>query len=257
MADYADISFRADGAVARITVERADKLNAYRDQTADELLDAFRRAEATPTLRALILTGAGRAFGAGYDLSVIRPDETPELDRVLETRFNPLVRFMRASRLPIISAVNGPCAGAAVGVALAGDIVIAARSAYFYEPFVGIALVPDAGNTLFLTRLAGRVRAAPAMLLGDRIGAEEARAWGLVWRVVDDEAIAVEVDAIARRLAERAPSAVAATKALISAASDPGLEEQLGRERDLQGIAGRSPEMKAEVAAFFANRRKR
>ncbi len=256
MSDYADISFAIDAGVARVTVERPDKLNAYRDQTAEELLDAFRRADDDAAVRALVLTGAGRAFGAGYDLSTVAPDVTPELDRVLELRFNPLIRHMRASRLPIICAVNGPCAGAAVGVALAGDIVIAARSAYFYEPFVGIALVPDAGNTLFLPRLAGRVRAAPAMLLGDRIGAEEARDWGLVWRVVEDAALGAEVDAIARRLVERAPSAVAATKALISAATDAGLEEHLGRERDLQGRAGRSPEMKAEIAAFFAKRSK-
>ena len=134
--------------------------------------------------------------------------------------------------------------------------MIAARSAYFYEPFVGIALVPDAGNTLFLPRLAGRVRAAPAMLLGDRISAEEAMNWGLVWRVFDDETLGAEADAIARRLAERAPSAVAATKRLISAATDDGLEGHLGLERDLQGAAGRSPEMKAEIAAFFAKRRR-
>ena len=219
MVAYADISFRQDGAVARITVERPDKLNAYRDQTADELFDAFQRAERDASVRAVILSGAGRAFGAGYDLSVIKPDETPELDRVLEVHFNPLIRLMRASRLPIVSQVNGPCAGAAVGVALAGDIVIAARSAYFYEPFVGIALVPDAGNTLFMPRLAGRVRAAPAMLLGDRVSAEEALNWGLVWRVFDDAALAREADAIARRLAERAPAAIAATKRLIAAVS--------------------------------------
>lgn len=175
---------------------------------------------------------------------------------MLEVHFNPLVRLMRATRLPIITKVNGPCAGAAVGIALAGDIVIAARSAYFYEPFVGIALVPDAGNTLFLPRLAGRVRAAPAMLLGDRIGAEEARDWGLVWRVVDDDALTAETDAIATRLAERAPAAIAATKRLIVAAGDAALDEQLDLERDLQGDAGRSPEMKAAVAAFFASRKR-
>lgn len=254
MVDYADISYRLEGAVARITVERPDKLNAYRDQTADELFAAFRRAEQDAAVRAVILTGAGRAFGAGYDLSVIEPGGTPELDRVLEVHFNPLIRLMRASRLPIVCQVNGPCAGAAVGVALAGDVVIAARSAYFYEPFVGIALVPDAGNTLFMPRLAGRVRALPAMLLGDRISAEEAQNWGLVWRVYDDATLVSEADAIARRLAERAPDAIAATKRLISAATDAGLEDHLGLERDLQGIAGRSPEMKAEIAAFFAKR---
>lgn len=256
MADYADISLRIDRALARMTLSRPNKLNALRNQTADELLRAFRHVEADESVRVVVLTGAGRGFGAGYDLSVIRPDDTPELDRVLEVHFNPLIRFMRASRLPIVCAVNGPCAGAAVGVALAADIVIAARSAYFYEPFVGIALVPDAGNTLFLPRLAGRMRAAPAMLLGDRVGAEEALSWGLVWRVVDDDALVAETDAIAMRLAECAPSAVAATKRLITAASDMGLEDQLSLERDLQGIAGRSPEMKAAVAAFFAKRSK-
>jgi len=256
MVAYSDISYRLDGAVARITVERPDRLNAYRDQTGDELFDAFRRADADAAVRAAILTGAGRAFGAGYDLSTIEPGATPELDRVLEVHFNPLIRLMRATRLPIICQVNGPCAGASVGVALAGDIVIAARSAYFYEPFVGIALVPDAGNTLFLPRLAGRVRATPAMLLGDRISAEEALTWGLVWRVFDDEALCAEADALARKLAERAPPAVAATKRLIGAATDAGLEDHLGLERDLQGVAGRSPEMKAEIAAFFAKRRR-
>ena len=255
MADYEDISARHDGAVARITVERPGRLNAYRDRTADELRDALKRAEADPAIRVAVLTGAGRAFGSGYDLSTLAPGDVPELERVLEVHFNPLVREMRASRLPIVTQVNGPCAGAAVGIALAGDVIIAARSAYFYEPFVGIALVPDAGNTLFLPRLIGRVRATPAMLLGDRISAEEALAWGMVWRVVDDEALAAETNAVAARLAERTPGAVAATKRLIVAAADTGIDQQLDLERDLQGEAGRSPEMKAAIAAFLARRK--
>ncbi len=256
MGEYEDISYRPEGAVVRITIERPGKLNAYRDQTADELVDALHRADKDAAIRVVILTGSGRAFGAGYDLSTIEPDVTPDLDRVLEVHFNPLISLMRSTRLPIISQVNGPCAGASVGVALAGDIVIAARSAYFYEPFVGIALVPDAGNTLFMPRLVGRVRAAPAMLLGDRISAEEALSWGLVWRVYDDSVLAGEADTIATRLAERAPSAIAATKRLIRAATDAGLDEHLDMERDLQGAAGRSPEMKAEVAKFFAKQRR-
>jgi 2-(1,2-epoxy-1,2-dihydrophenyl)acetyl-CoA isomerase len=255
MTDYSDITSAHDGSIARITVERPDKLNAYRDQTADELLDAFRRAEDDTAIRTVIFTGSGRAFGAGYDLSTVEPGTVPELDRVLEQHFNPLVRHMRTSRLPIISQVNGPCAGAAVGVALAGDIVIAARSAYFYEPFVGIALVPDAGNTLFMPRLAGRIRSTPAMLLGDRISADEAVSWGLVWKVFDDGELAAETDAIAARLVERSPQAVAATKKLVTAATDTGMDDQLDLERDLQGIAGRSPDMKAAIAAFFASRK--
>jgi 2-(1,2-epoxy-1,2-dihydrophenyl)acetyl-CoA isomerase len=256
MNTYSDISSLHDGAIAHITVERPAKLNAYRHQTVDELKDALQRAEQDPSIRVVILTGAGRAFGAGYDLTEIQSDATPELDMVLENHFNPLVRHMRTSRLPIITQVNGPCAGAAVGIALAGDIVIAGRSTYFYEPFVSIALVPDAGNTLFLPRLAGRIRSMPAMLLGDRIGAEQAMAWGLVWRVFEDEELAAQADVIALRLAARAPAAIEATKRLVTAAADAGLNEQLDLERDLQGIAGRSPDMKAAVAAFVSKGRK-
>lgn len=254
MSSYNDISSRHEGGIVHITVERPTRLNAYRNQTADELLDAFRRAEDDATVRAVIFTGAGRAFGAGYDLSTVKPGEVPELDQVLEQHFNPLVRQMRHSRLPIVSQVNGPCAGAAVGIALAGDIVVAARSAYFYEPFVGIALVPDAGNTLFLPRAVGRIRAMPAMLLGDRISAEEALSWGLVWRVFDDADLTAEAARIAETLASRTPWAIAATKRLVTAATDFGMDEQLDLERDLQGIAGRTPEMKEAIAAFFAKR---
>ena len=256
MERYEDISFAADRGVARMVVERPARLNGYRNQTADELLDALRRAEDDESVRVVILTGAGRAFGAGYDLSTLDPDTAPALDAVLERHFNPLIRQMRRSRLPIISQVNGPCAGAAVGVALAGDIVLAARSAYFYEPFVGIALVPDAGNTLFAPRMVGRARAAPMMMLGERIGAEEALSWGLIWRVVDDSALADEVNGIAAQLLTRAPAALAATKRLIVAATDFQMDAQLDLERDLQGAAGRTPEMKTAIASFFATRGK-
>ena len=231
-----------------------DKLNAYRNETADELHDALGRAESDPAIRVAILTGAGRAFGAGYDLSTVKPDEVPALDHVLEKHFNPLVRRMRQSRLPIISQVNGPCAGAAVGVALAGDIVMAARSAYFYEPFVGIALVPDAGNTLFLPRLMGRIRAAPAMFLGDRISAEEALSWGMVWRVHDDAELAAEVDKIAAKLAVACAGCRRRDQAADRGSADFGMDEQLDLERDLQGIAGRTPEMKQAIAVFFARK---
>ena len=256
MSRYDDVSLAIDGAVARITVVCADRLNAMRDGTADDLRDALAAAEADPAVGAVILTGDGRAFGAGYDLASLPAGETPDLDRALEAHFNPLIRAMRASRLPIVAAVNGPCAGASVGVALAADIVVAARSAYFYEPFVGLALVPDAGTSLLLPRLAGRIRAAPALLLGERISAEEAQSWGLVWRVFDDAALAGEATRLAERLAAQPPAAVAATKRLIVAAADGGLDAQLDLERDLQGDAGRRPEMAAAVAAFFANRRK-
>jgi 2-(1,2-epoxy-1,2-dihydrophenyl)acetyl-CoA isomerase len=252
---FADISYVVSGTVARIAVTRPDKLNACRNETADELRAALGQAEADAAIKAVIMTGEGRAFGVGYDLSTIKPDETPELGEILDRHFNPLVLQMRQSRLPIITAVNGPCAGASVGIALAGDIVLAARNAYFYEPFVGIALVPDAGNTLFLSRMLGRVRASGMMLLGDRITTEQALDWGLVWQVYDPEELGAAVDRVAAKLASLAPAAVAATKRLIGAASEHGLAGQLALESDLQREAGRSPEMKAAIQSFFASKK--
>lgn len=251
---FEDVTLTVDGPVARIAVNRPERRNAMRDRTADELRAALAAAEADDAVRAVILTGEGGAFGAGYDLSSIDPAAVPDLERVLEVHFNPLIRALRASPLPVVTAVNGACAGASVGIALAGDVVIAGRSAFFYEPFAGIALVPDAGNTLFLPRLAGRIRAGAAMLLGDRVPADEAREWGLVWRVVEDDDLAPEAAAVAARLAERAPAALAATKALLGRAADHGLDPQLDAERDMQGVAGRSPEMRAAVDAFLASR---
>lgn len=252
MADYEDITLHVNAGIATITINRPTRLNAFRDQTADELRDALKRAEADPQARAVILTGAGRAFGAGYDLAQINPAEVPALDHVLEVHFNPLIRALRESRLPVVTAVNGPCAGAAIGLALSGDVILAARSAYFYEPFVNIALVPDAGNTLFIPRMVGRARALPMMLLGDRISAEKALAWGLIWEVTDDDLLMNTALTIAAKLASLDPAAVAATKRLVTSASDFSMNGQLDLERDLQGIAGRSEAVQKEVAAFFA-----
>lgn len=255
MSGFEDISYRAANGIARIAVNRPNRLNAYRNRTADELRAALTEAEADADIRAVLLTGEGRAFGSGYDLSTIQPDEIAALDEVLERHFNPLVVAMRSSRLPIVSAVNGPCAGAAVGIALAADIVVAGRSTYFYEPFVGIALVPDAGNTLFLSRMLGRVRASGMMLLGDRIHAERAYQWGLVWDVVEDTELEPAAAAICARLAGLDAGAVASTKRLIASAADFAAGEQLDLERDLQGEAGRAPAMKAQIAAFLARRK--
>lgn len=255
MTQYEDITYTVSEGVARLAANRPDKLNAYRNETADELRDAIRRAEKDEAVRVVHMTGEGRGFGVGYDLATVRPDETPALDDVLERHFNPLVRAMRASRLPIVAAVNGPCAGAAVGIALAADIVVAARSAYFYEPFVGIALVPDAGNTLFLSRILGHVRASGMMMLGDRISAEKALQWGLLWDVVDDAELASAAEAICSRLAKLDRDALAGTKRLIGHACESGIDEQLALERDLQGEAGRGPAMKAQIAAFLARRK--
>lgn len=255
MTGFRDITFSVAEGVARLAVARPDKLNALRETTVDEILAALRLAEADPQVGCLVLTGEGRAFGAGYDLSAVPRDATPRLDEVLERHFEPLVAALRQSRLAIVAAVNGPCAGASVGLALACDVVLAHRDAYFYQPFVGLGLVPDAGNTVFLTRILGRGRAAPIMLLGDRIGAEEARDWGLVWRVFAPELFEAEVARIAARLATQPRNAVAATKRLIAEASETDLPERLAGERTAQGIAGRGDEVKVAIDRFFDNRR--
>lgn len=252
---FDDIRLEIAGGVAQITLNRPERSNAMRNRTADEMLAALRAAEADASVRAVLVTGEGAAFGAGYDLSTLDPGQVPDLAQVLEVHFNPLVRGLRDSPLPIVAAVNGACAGASVGLALSADIVIAGRSAFFYEPFVGIALVPDAGNTLFLPRIAGRIRASAAMLLGDRVGADEAERWGLVWRVVEDEALLPEAMAVCTRLAARDPGAMAMTKRLIAQAAEPDLNPMLNAERDLQGQAGRSPAMRAAIDAFFAARK--
>ncbi|MAL77791.1 MAG: 2-(1,2-epoxy-1,2-dihydrophenyl)acetyl-CoA isomerase [Sneathiella sp.] len=248
---YEDISLEIDGGIARLTFRRPDKLNALREQTGDEMQAAFDEMEQNPDVRVVLLTGEGRAFGAGYDLTRVKPGEIPDMAKILEDNYNPLTRKMRASRLPIVSVVNGPCAGASVGIALSADIVIAARSAYFYEPFVGLALIPDAGNTLFLPRIVGRIRAAGAMLLAEKISAEEALSWGMVWRVYEDAELMGEAEKIVQKLAGYSPTSVSLIKKLISEASDHGMSHQLDMERDAQGEACGSEEMQAAIASFF------
>jgi 2-(1,2-epoxy-1,2-dihydrophenyl)acetyl-CoA isomerase len=255
MSDEREILYeRADG-VARITLNRPGKLNALTVPMVEALRAALAEAEADPDVRAVLLCGAGRAFGAGFDLSGAQGGEPPALGRVLEQHFNPLVRALRRSRLPVVAVVQGACAGGSVGITLACDLVIAGRSAFFYEPFLGIALVPDVGNSLFLPRLAGRIRAAGMAFLGERIAAEEALAWGLVWKVVADEALVAESEAVAARLAGQPAEALAATKRLLTAAAEPDLDAQLDLERDLQEIAGRSETSRAAIAAFLSRRR--
>lgn len=247
---YQDITVETDGPVATLTVNRPDKLNAMRNETADDLRAAFAALEGDDTIRAVVVTGAGRAFGAGYDLSTVDLDEGCELGPVLENHFNPLVRTIRRSRLIVISAVNGPCAGVNVGLALAADIVLAADNAFFYEPFAGIALVPDGGNTLFIPRVAGRVRALSMMLLGEKIAAAQAREWGLVWAVHPAESLLAEARAAADRIAALPPLAAQRTKQLVTAATEDALDTQLDLERDYQAELSGTPEMIAAMSKF-------
>lgn len=236
-------------AVATITIARPDKLNALSSQTLDELRAAVEDAPGQGA-RCILITGEGRGFSSGADLASGGglPDD---VGAELEKHFNPLIEAVFAAPIPVVAAVNGPCAGAGCSLALSADIVIAARSAYFLQAFVNIGLIPDAGATWLLPRLAGRARAMEMMMLGERISAEQAQQWGLISRVVEDEHIASEAVALATRLAQGPTVALGLIRKLARDAEQLPLTEALAAERAAQREAGRTEDFKAAVIAFL------
>lgn len=250
MADYAHILFGVspDG-VATITLNRPDSLNALNAAMLDEMRAAVESLPGTGA-RALLLTGAGRGFSSGADLA--SDGGLPEdVGAALEAHFNPLVQALFACPLPVVAAVNGPCAGAGCSLALAADIVIAGRSAYFLQAFINIGLIPDAGATWLLPRLAGRARAMEMMMLGERISADKAADWGLISRVVADDALAAEGEALAARLAAGPTAAYGLLRKLARDAEQATLPEALAAERIAQRDAGHTDDFKAAVFAFL------
>lgn len=246
----------ADG-VAMITLNRPDKLNAFNEAMHSELAHAFDRIEAEESIRAAILTGAGRAFCAGQDLGdrVMGEGEAPpDLGDTLDRLYNPLVRRIARLERPLVCAVNGVAAGAGANLALGCDLVLAARSARFIEAFCRLGLVPDAGGTYVLPRLVGSARARGMALLGEPIPAEQAEAWGLIWRAVDDDRLLEEATALARHLATQPTKGLALIKRALLAAAANTLDAQLDLERDLQRAAGRTEDYREGVAAFLAKR---
>ncbi|HEX3209121.1 MAG TPA: 2-(1,2-epoxy-1,2-dihydrophenyl)acetyl-CoA isomerase PaaG [Geminicoccaceae bacterium] len=243
--------------VATITLNRPDKLNAINEVMQAELAGALDRLEADATIRALLLTGAGRAFSAGQDLTdrvMGEGDAPPDLGDTLDRLHNPLIRRLRRLERPIVCAVNGIAAGAGANLALACDLVLAARSAKFIQAFCRLGLVPDSGGTYVLPRLVGAARAMGLALLGEPLTAEQAAAWGLIWRVVDDEQLMPEASALARRLATQPTKGLGLTKRALNASAANTLGEQLDLERDLQREAGRTRDYREGVRAFLEKR---
>jgi len=236
-------------AVATVTIARPDRLNALSGATVDELRAAVEEAGRSGA-RCLLLTGEGRGFSSGADLASDGglPDDA---GAALEKHFNPLIEAIFALPIPVVAAVNGPCAGAGCSLALAADIVVAARSAYFLQAFVNIGLIPDAGATWLLPRLAGRARAMEMMMLGERIPAEKALEWGLISRVVEDEQLASEATALATRLAQGPTVALGLIRRLAREAGHQPLSEALAAERSAQREAGRTQDFRGAVAAFL------
>ena len=243
---------------ATITLNRPGKLNAFNEAMHQELARALDRIEADAAIRAVLLTGAGRGFCAGQDLGdrmVGEGDAPPDLGATLDRLYNPLIRRVCRLERPVVCAVNGVAAGAGANLAFSCDIVLAARSAQFIEPFCRLGLVPDAGGTYVLPRLVGSARARGLALLGEPLAAEQAEAWGLIWRAVDDDRLIDEASALACHLATQATVGLGLIKRALLASATNSLDDQLDLERDLQRAAGRTEDYREGVAAFVEKRR--
>lgn len=255
---YKTIQFEiADGA-ARLTFNRPDRLNSFTVEMHEEVRDALNKIEADDAIRTLLITGAGRGFCAGQDLSdraVAPGSNAVDLGESVEKRYNPLIRTLTSLPMPVVCAVNGVAAGAGASIAFACDIVIAAWSAKFIMSFANIGLVPDSGGSWAMPRLVGQARALGMALTGDPVKAEQAADWGLIWKCVDDDALAAETNALIAKFAAAPTRGLAETKNLIRSAFTRPLDAQLDLERDQMRALGKSDDYKEGVDAFM-NKRK-
>lgn len=243
--------------VLTLMLNRPEKLNSFNEEMHAALRAGFQRATDDPAIRAVLLTGAGRGFCAGQDLGDRDPRQSeapPDLGITLETWYNPTLRLIRALEKPVICAVNGVAAGAGANIALACDIVIAARSAKFIQAFSRIGLVPDAGGSWSLTRIVGEPRAKALALTAEPLMAQTAADWGLIWQAVEDAELMPTATALARKLAAGPTLGLGLTKRLIHAAATNDLDAQLDLERDCQREAGRSADYAEGVTAFLEKR---
>jgi 2-(1,2-epoxy-1,2-dihydrophenyl)acetyl-CoA isomerase len=255
--DYHTIRFHRDEGVARLTLHRPDALNAWTRQLGDELLAALGDAAADRSVRAVVISGAGRAFSSGADLrSGITPSAAggPDVLTPLRESYNPLIHRVRTMGKPVIAAVNGPAVGIGCSLALACDLIVAARSAYFLMAFVNIGLGLDGGASQSLVARVGHARAFEIAYLGERIGAEQALAWGLINEVADDDAFPAAVAERAARLAAGPPGSYAAIKRAINAQAYAGFAEQLDLEAVLQQERAASKDFLEGVTAFLHKR---
>ncbi|NML24267.1 2-(1,2-epoxy-1,2-dihydrophenyl)acetyl-CoA isomerase PaaG [Zoogloea dura] len=257
--NYKNILFTVEAGVARLTLNRPDKLNSFTGEMHAELREALDTVQADTSIRVLVLTGAGRAFCAGQDLA--DPDMArtpsggmPDIGNVVEKNYKPLVLRLQNLRVPTIAAVNGIAAGAGASVALACDLVVASKSASFLQAFSKIGLVPDTGGTWFLPQRVGMARAMGLALLADKLPAEKAADWGLIWAAYDDAEFAAKVDAMATQLASMPTKALVRTRQAMHAAPGHTLEQQLSFEGGFMRELGWSPDYAEGVAAFMEKR---
>jgi 2-(1,2-epoxy-1,2-dihydrophenyl)acetyl-CoA isomerase len=247
------------GSIRTLTLNRPNNLNSFNAEMHAQLMAELNSAADDPTVRAIVITGAGRAFCAGQDLAdpAIAPmteGDAPDVAGVVEWTWNPLVRRLQSMPIPVVCAVNGIAAGAGANLALACDIVVAAKGASFIQAFSKIGLIPDTGGTWFLPHLVGRARALGLALLGDKLTAEEAQWMGLIWQAVDDAELMDFAHNLASKLASLPVKALAATRSAMDAASAMTLDAALANEQRIQGQLGASADFAEGVAAFKAKR---
>ena len=254
---YDHILYESRGGVGRLTLNRPDRLNSFNDAMHAEVRDALAAARGDASVRVLLLTGAGRGFCAGQDLSdraVAPGGAAVDLGASIDRNYKPLVLALRSMHVPTVCAVNGVAAGAGANLALACDIVVATKSASFIQAFCRIGLVPDSGGTYWLPRLVGTARAIGLAMLGDKVSAEQAAAWGMIWQAVDDAAFGEAVEKLLAQLAAAPTKGLVATRHAIHASSSNALEAQLDLERDLQRELGYGEDYREGVAAFVEKR---
>jgi 2-(1,2-epoxy-1,2-dihydrophenyl)acetyl-CoA isomerase len=254
---FQNIVFEVDAGVATLTLNRPERLNSFNSAMHADIREALTQVRQDRSVRALLLTGAGRGFCAGQDLNeraATAGSAPPDLGLSLDRNYNPLVLHLRSLPMPVIAAVNGVAAGAGASLALACDVVIAARSASFIQAFSKIGLVPDCGGSYFLTQHLGTARAMGLALFGDKLGAEQAAQWGLIWKCVEDVELMPSALAMARQLASGPTMAFARIKKLVYSAEGAPISQQLDMERDMQRELGTSADYREGVQAFLAKR---
>jgi len=246
-----------DQGIAKVTLNRPDSLNSFNVEMHNQMRAALKTIRNDASVRVMLLTGNGRGFCAGQDLSdrTVKPGaQTPDLGVSIEQYYNPLLQALRDLPMPVICAVNGVAAGAGANIALACDITLAARSANFVQAFCKIGLIPDCGGTWTLPRAVGMARAKGLALLGDKLSAEKAEQWGMIWQCVEDDALQDEAMKLARHFATQPTKGLAMTKRALHASANNTFEEQALVERDLQRLAGRSDDYREGVSAFMEKR---
>ncbi|MBL4672773.1 MAG: 2-(1,2-epoxy-1,2-dihydrophenyl)acetyl-CoA isomerase [Arenicella sp.] len=254
---FAHIEFSINQGLAVLTLNRPDRLNSFNSEMHLEMKAVFKNIKRDKSIRCLLITGNGRGFCAGQDLSdraVSVSDEAPDLSASIEQNYNPLIRNITGLPLPVICAVNGVAAGAGANIALACDLVLAAKSASFIQSFNKLGLVPDSGGTWILPKLIGQARAMRLCLLGEKVNAEEALEMGMIAQVFEDDQLLKEAISLGEQLANGPTKGLGFIKRAIQASANNTLDQQLDLERDLQGIAGRTADYQEGVAAFMQKR---